>query len=115
MALGELARFVHQLPSVVEAAAPGARLIVWGHLGDGNLHINAVGPAADDDAVDDAVLHLVADHDGSISAEHGIGVAKLRWLPLTRTPADIAAMAAVKRAFDPHGILNPGVLLPGPL
>jgi FAD/FMN-containing dehydrogenase len=115
LALGELARFVHQLPSVVEAAAPGARLIVWGHLGDGNLHINAVGPAADDDAVDDAVLHLVADHDGSISAEHGIGVAKLRWLPLTRTPADIAAMAAVKRAFDPHGILNPGVLLPGPL
>jgi len=57
------------------------------------------------------VLALVAEHGGSISAEHGVGVAKRRFLGLTRTPEEVAAMAAVKRALDPAGVLNPGVLL----
>ena len=58
----------------------------------------------------DAVLRLAAELGGSISAEHGIGVAKTRWLALTRSPADIATMRAIKRAFDPKGVLNPGVI-----
>jgi FAD/FMN-containing dehydrogenase len=58
------------------------------------------------------VLRLVARHGGSIAAEHGVGIAKTRWLPLTRTEADLAAMRSVKRALDPAGILNPGVILP---
>ena len=59
-----------------------------------------------------AVLGIVAAAGGSISAEHGIGRAKLDWLPLTRSAADVAAMAALKRAWDPSGLLAPGVLFP---
>jgi FAD/FMN-containing dehydrogenase len=58
------------------------------------------------------VLRLVARHGGSVSAEHGIGRAKARWLPLSRSAAEIAAMRAIKAALDPAGLLNPGVLLP---
>ena len=58
----------------------------------------------------DVVLRLVAELGGSISAEHGIGVAKTRWLHLTRTPADIETMRAIKAAFDPANLLNPGVI-----
>ncbi len=74
--------------------------------------MNVVGPPPDDDRVDDAVLRLVARFGGSISAEHGIGRAKVPWLHLSRSSAELAAMAALKRALDPAGILNPGVLLP---
>jgi FAD/FMN-containing dehydrogenase len=87
--------------------------VLFGHLAEGNLHVNVLG-AADADAVVEAVLRLVADAGGSISAEHGIGRAKARWLALTRSPAEIAAMRAVKAALDPAGLLNPGVLLAGP-
>jgi FAD/FMN-containing dehydrogenase len=59
------------------------------------------------------VLRLVAAHGGSISAEHGIGVAKRAWLGLTRSAEEIAAMTAIKRALDPGGTLNPGAVLPG--
>jgi len=58
------------------------------------------------------VLRLVAGYGGSISAEHGVGRAKRRWLSMTRSPADITAMQAIKFALDPAGVLSPGVLLP---
>jgi FAD/FMN-containing dehydrogenase len=57
------------------------------------------------------VLRLAARCGGTISAEHGVGVAKARWLELSRTPAEIAAMRAIKRALDPAGLLNPGAVL----
>ena len=98
--------------AAVADAAPEARTIIYGHLGDGNLHVNVLGPEPHDERVDEAVLELVGEFGGSISAEHGVGVAKRRWLHLTRSPDEIDVMAAVKHAFDPHGILNPGVLLP---
>ena len=85
---------------------------LFGHLGDGNVHVNVVGPPADDDRVDEAVLRLVAEHGGSISAEHGIGRAKQPWLALSRSATELAAFRAIKDALDPRGILNPGVLLP---
>ena len=110
--LGRLAAFETAVREVVGTVAPSAALILWGHVGDGNLHVNVVGPASDDEAVDDAVLRLVARFGGSISAEHGIGRAKIHWLSLTRSPAEIHAMAAIKAALDPDGVLNPGVLLP---
>lgn len=106
--MDRLARFLRALPEVTA----GATTHVFGHVGDGNLHVNVLGPAADDDAIDDAVLRLAAALGGSIGAEHGIGRLKRRWLPLSRTPAELAAMRAVKRALDPEGRLNPGVLLP---
>jgi FAD/FMN-containing dehydrogenase len=88
----------------------GARLVLFGHLGDGNLHVNVLGPSADDARIDDAVLDLAASLGGSISAEHGIGVAKRAAFARTRSAAELDAMHAIKRALDPRGILNPGVL-----
>jgi len=85
--------------------------IVFGHIGAGNLHVNVLGPSPSDDAVDDAVFELAAAHGGTISAEHGIGRAKAAVLHLSRSPAEIAAMRAVKSGLDPGGLLNPGVLL----
>ena len=101
------------LPSVVSSVAPSARVILFGHLAEANLHVNVLSvPTAVEAAVTDAVLQLVASAGGSISAEHGIGRAKARWLGLTRSPAEIDAMRAVKAALDPSGLLNPGVLFP---
>ena len=78
--------------------------------------MNVTGVDPDDERVDDAVLMLVAGFGGSISAEHGIGVAKTRWLGLNRSEAEIAAFRAIKAALDPDGLLNPRVLLPaGPV
>lgn len=110
--LGRLAEFERRVRTAIQTATPGALPILFGHAGDGNLHVNILGLEPEDERADDAVLRLVAELGGSISAEHGIGVAKLPWLELTRSPADIAAMRAIKRALDPRGVLNPGVLLP---
>jgi FAD/FMN-containing dehydrogenase len=110
--LGSLAEFVEKIPRTVEAVAPAARTWLFGHAGDGNVHVNVSGLLPDDERADDAVLHLVAAFGGSISAEHGIGEAKRRWLHLSRTPNEIEAFRALKRALDPDGILNPNVLLP---
>jgi len=107
-----LAQFDREVRARIAAAAPGARTFVFGHAGDGNLHVNVLGLAADDPSIDDLVLGLAASMGGSISAEHGIGVAKRDALRLSRTATDVEAMRAIKRALDPKGILNPGVLFP---
>ena len=107
--LPAMAAFAAEARAAVESL--GGTAILWGHLGDGNLHVNALGLPPEDERVDETVLALVAGHGGSISAEHGIGVAKRPYLGLTRTPEELSVMAAVKRALDPRSILNPGVLL----
>ncbi|HEY3238848.1 MAG TPA: FAD-binding oxidoreductase [Acidimicrobiia bacterium] len=108
-----LAEFVPRVQEAVAGVAPQARCVLFGHAGDGNLHVNVLGALlADGHRVEDCVLQLVAGFGGSISAEHGIGVAKRAWLHLNRSPAEIAAFRAVKFALDPKGILNPDVLLP---
>ena len=94
---------------------PHGRVIVFGHLAEGNLHVNVARRARrNEHEVSDAVLRRVAELGGSISAEHGVGRAKVEWLGLTRTPAEIDAMTAIKRALDPGWLLGPGVLLPAP-
>jgi FAD/FMN-containing dehydrogenase len=103
-------QFVAEVSVRVAGVAPDATTWLFGHAADGNLHVNVTGVDPDDDTVDDAVLRLVAELGGSISAEHGIGTAKRQWLSLVRSPTEIAVMRAVKRAFDPRGILNPHVL-----
>lgn len=108
--LSHLADFERRVRGAVSVRVPEARCVVFGHIADGNLHVNVLGLAADDDRATDIVLRLAAELGGSISAEHGIGVAKTRWLELTRSPADIATMRAIKYAFDPCGVLNPGVI-----
>jgi FAD/FMN-containing dehydrogenase len=106
-----VAAFAAAVNDVVVRVVPGAHTYLFGHLGDGNLHVNVVGADPHDDSVDDAVLRLVAAHGGSISAEHGIGRAKASWLGLSRSSEEQAAFRAIKHALDPAGILNPGVLI----
>jgi FAD/FMN-containing dehydrogenase len=107
-----LVAFVDRVPATVARVDARARTWLFGHAADGNIHVNVTGVAPEDERVDEAVLSLVADMGGSISAEHGIGVAKRRWLHLNRSDAEIDAFRALKAAFDPDRILNPGVLLP---
>jgi FAD/FMN-containing dehydrogenase len=108
------AELVERAPLAVAAVDPAARTICYGHVGDGNVHVNVLGPDPDDERVDDAVLELVLELGGSIGAEHGIGRAKVGWLERDRGADAVAAMRALKQAWDPAGILNPGVLLPPP-
>jgi FAD/FMN-containing dehydrogenase len=108
----ELAGFAIDVRAAVAAVAPDARVWLFGHAADGNLHVNVTGVAPDDERITDVVLRLVARRHGSISAEHGIGNAKRAWLSLVRAPAEIDAFRAIKRALDPANVLNPNVLLP---
>lgn len=108
----ELAEFVAEAGATVRSVAPTAEVWAFGHVAEGNLHVNVTGIDPGDERVDDAVLDLVARIGGSISAEHGIGTAKRRWLRLSRTADEIATFRALKATLDPSGILNPNVLLP---
>jgi FAD/FMN-containing dehydrogenase len=107
-----LAAFIDHVPDIVGAADPRAMTWLFGHIGDGNVHVNVTGLEAEDTTVDDRVMHHVAELGGSISAEHGIGTAKRRWLHLNRSEGELAAFRRMKSALDPAGILNPNVLLP---
>ena len=110
--------FVAAATAVVEAREQPLVLHHFGHLGDGNVHLNVLGTTAltaeQLHDLDAAVLGQVASVGGSISAEHGIGRLKRPWLSLSRSPAELAAFRALKVALDPAGLLNPGVLLPDP-
>ena len=108
-----LANFVDDVVASVASISPRVEVIVFGHAADGNLHVNLIGADHDDHRrFDAAVLNVVATHRGSISAEHGVGVAKREWLHLTRSADEIAVMRAIKAALDPGNLMNPHVLLP---
>jgi FAD/FMN-containing dehydrogenase len=111
-----LAHFVDEVPDVVREVSPGAQTWLFGHVGDGNIHVNISGLARpgrpDSEVADDAVLRFAAGLGGSISAEHGIGTAKKPWLHLNRSPAELDIFRAIKGALDPAGILNPNCLVP---
>ena len=108
--VADLPALVAQLPAVVAEAAPAARAVLFGHVNEGNLHVNVLDAVDRDEQVTEAVLRAVASYGGSISSEHGVGRAKPAWLHLSRSEPEIAAMRAVKRALDPQALLNPGVL-----
>jgi FAD/FMN-containing dehydrogenase len=107
--LAELDRFTTAVPDVVREAG-GERAVLFGHLGDGNVHVNVLGADPDDARLDDAVLELTLECGGTISAEHGVGVEKARWLERARGRHEVAAMHAVKDALDPQHLLNPGAV-----
>lgn len=112
VAPSRLPAFLAALPERLAAGAPGARHYVWGHVLEGNMHVNVVGPAPEDERADDAVLELVLELGGAISSEHGIGVAKNRWLTRALSPGNLALTSSVRQALDPGRLLNPGVLEP---
>jgi FAD/FMN-containing dehydrogenase len=97
----------------VTAAVPkGAQLVIFGHLAEGNLHVNVLGAGEGAGELRERVLSAAIDLGGTISAEHGIGVAKADWLERLKGPAAYSALRAIKTALDPAGTLNPGVLYP---
>ena len=100
-----------EISALLQSSALVTGFGIFGHVGDGNLHVEFAGPPPADHSVDREVLECVARFSGSVSAEHGIGRAKAEFLALSRTEAEIDAMRAIKHAWDPRGILNPGVLL----
>jgi FAD/FMN-containing dehydrogenase len=115
--VSRIAAFVASTDAAVAAAFPGARLVNFGHLGDGNLHYNVQAPDGTDPAaflrdrehaVNEIVYDAVAAHGGSFSAEHGIGELKREDLLRRKPEVAVAMMRAIKRALDPDGILNPG-------
>ncbi len=110
--LAALAATTSAIEGIIARLAPDAQLINFGHLAEGNLHLNTLdADAAAARSITDEVLDLVIGVGGSISAEHGIGVAKTHWLTAQRGAAEVDALRAIKQALDPAGMLNPGVLI----
>ena len=117
--VARIPEFLTRAAEVAERICPGARPVPFGHFGDGNLHYNVTQPEGMDraaylalwDPMSDAIFGLVAELDGSISAEHGIGQMKREALRRFKTTVELDMMRAVKQALDPRGILNPGKLL----
>lgn len=110
--LPRLGEFVEEARHRIASSAPEASLWVFGHVGDGNLHLNVTGVDSDHEEVDDLALSLVIEMGGSISAEHGIGTAKVRHLEWQHSHAHLEAMRSIRRSLDPAGVLNPTVLVP---
>ncbi len=110
-AVRDLATAADTITQGVSARFPGALALVYGHLGDGNIHLIANVPDGDDaaiKAVEDFVYSVVSELNGSVSAEHGIGLKKRNVLGKSRSPDEIATMRAIKDALDPHNILGAG-------
>jgi FAD/FMN-containing dehydrogenase len=114
--IAALVPFCAELMELIPARYPGFEVFLFGHIGDGNLHINVRRPEGMDEAafrarageVDHDLFRWVQRHGGSISAEHGIGLLKKPYLHYTRTAGEIALFRSIKQALDPRGILNPG-------
>ncbi|MGV0645582.1 FAD-binding oxidoreductase [Mycolicibacterium sp. XJ879] len=109
--LSSVAEFAGNAAQLVTEHAPEAIPVLFGHIGEGNLHLNVLrcGPDAEQNLYS-VMMALIARLGGNVSSEHGVGTRKRDYLSMSRTDADIAAMRAVKTAFDPTGYLNPAVL-----
>ncbi len=110
-AISEVGEAAVRCEAALRARWPKATILVYGHLGDGNIHIvvqEPDWPAHTSKEVQQVVFEITGAMNGSISAEHGIGLKRKHALGLSRTPVEIAAMQAIKRALDPKGLLNPG-------
>ncbi len=113
-AIADIGRAAAECDTLLRERWPGCTALVYGHLGDGNLHLIAHLPGASEQpthAIETAVYDLVRRYGGSVSAEHGIGTHKRAVLGHSRSPAELAAMRAIKQALDPKHILNPGKVL----
>lgn len=117
--ISSIAAFVHRTNALLQASFPGVRHVIFGHLGDGNLHYNVANAAGQTEqellALQSDVYRVVHDSvfafDGSISAEHGVGQLKRDELPRYKSDVELALMKRIKIALDPQGIMNPGKVL----
>ncbi|GAB3472593.1 FAD-binding oxidoreductase [Azotobacter salinestris] len=114
--IGKVPAFLKEIDTIVGEHYPDFEIVWFGHIGDGNLHLNILKPDAMDKdeffakcaTVNKWVFEIVQKYNGSISAEHGVGMTKRDYLGYSRSEAEIAYMKAVKAVFDPNGIMNPG-------
>ena len=112
--------FLKEIDAIVGKHYPDFEIVWFGHIGDGNLHLNILKPDAMAKeeffakcaTVNQWVFETVQKYNGSISAEHGVGMTKRDYLHYSRSPAEIAVMKAIKQVFDPNGIMNPGKIFP---
>jgi FAD/FMN-containing dehydrogenase len=117
--VSRIAEFIRRADAALIEAYPGIRPCAFGHLGDGNMHYNPVRPPhwdasryRQERAIINRIVHdIIADLGGSISAEHGIGLARLGELKHYKTGIELDMMRAIKQALDPIGIMNPGKVL----
>jgi FAD/FMN-containing dehydrogenase len=117
--IAKLEAFCAELDGVFQERYPGWEICLFGHIGDGNLHVNVMKPDAMEKAdflkktkdADHDMFALVKKHAGSISAEHGVGLLKRDYLPYSRSADEIAVLKALKKTLDPNGILNPGKIV----
>jgi FAD/FMN-containing dehydrogenase len=115
MALADMPQFIDRARAAILTSFPAARLLFYGHAGDGNLHliVNSGEPGpAPEEAVDRLVFTAVQAVGGSIAAEHGVGISRRPYIGMTRGPGELDLMRKIKQALDPQGLLNPGKLLP---
>ena len=114
--VGKVPAFLKEIDAIVGEHYPDFEIVWFGHIGDGNLHLNILKPDAMDKdeffgkcaTVNKWVFETVQKYNGSISAEHGVGMTKRDYLEYSRSPEEIEYMKAVKAVFDPNGIMNPG-------
>jgi FAD/FMN-containing dehydrogenase len=119
VAVSDIPAFLKSADAAVAQIAPDARMVAFGHIGDGNIHYDVIGPeGAGRNALDDkraqienAVYDIIDRFSGSISAEHGIGRHRRESLAKRKSAVEMEMMRAVKRALDPRGIMNPGKML----
>ena len=119
VATSDVPAFLPKADAAVGRVAPDARIVAYGHLGDGNVHYDAIGPAgaprdylnSKRDEIEEAVYDVIAEFDGSISAEHGVGRHRRDTLAKRKSAVEMNMMRAVKAALDPKGIMNPGKML----
>lgn len=112
--------FLDAVDDLVQSKYPDFEIVWFGHIGDGNVHLNILRPAdwsvtdfkIECEKVSTAVMEIVSRFDGSVSAEHGVGLLKREQLSFTRSAEEIAIMKGIKQVFDPLGIMNPGKVLP---
>lgn len=112
--------FIEEVDGLVATSYPEFEVCWYGHIGDGNLHLNILKPeglSGDEfyarcHAISPKIFSEVQKCDGSISAEHGVGLLKRDFLSFTRSEADLALMSRLKQVFDPNQVMNPGKLLP---
>jgi len=118
--ISRIGTFIAETDAAIAAAIPGARMVTFGHLGDGNLHYNVQAPEGGDAkaflaryqaAINELVYDSVTRHHGSISAEHGLGQLKVDEAAHYKSPVELSLMQAVKHALDPLGLMNPGKVL----